>query len=275
MSMPKHLVLVRHGESEGNFVRSAYKQGDNSYITASFRSRPGHEWRLTAKGAEQAQAAGRWIQQHIVGTYGLSGFNRYLFSPHRRTRETAAYLGLPNAQWRLNRLLREREWGELQGLVEPEHKKQYPINYAWMQADPMHWAPPGGESISQVADNRVRELFDTLHRDHDEKGVEAVIGVTHGEWLWATRLVLDYMSNEDYEVAEGDKAQKIHNCQVVHYTRINPEDGTVAPYLRWRRSVWPWKHPDAQGEWQESHRTLLNNAELLKQAEALPRLFDT
>jgi broad specificity phosphatase PhoE len=273
MAMPNHLVLVRHGESEGNFVRSAHKKGDDSFLTPEFRERPGHEWRITPKGVEQAEAAGEWIKEHIIGEHGLPGFDRYVYSPHRRTGETAAHLGLPNAQWRLNRLLREREWGELAGMVEPEHKKNYPNNHKWMKEDPLHWAPPGGESISQVADNRVREFFDTLHRDHDEKDVQSVIGVTHGEFIWAARLVLDYMFNEDYEATEADKTQKIHNCQVVHYTRISPEDGTQSPYLRWRRSVAPWKTPGHTGEWHQSSRRTLSNDELLAQVESLPRLF--
>ncbi len=272
--MPNHLVLVRHGESEGNFVRSAAKQGDNSYLTDAFRERPGHEWRLTSKGVDQAHAAGTWIQENIIAHYGLPGFDRYFYSPHRRTRETAAHLRLPNAQWRLNRLFREREWGELQGLVEAEHREKYPLNYTWMKADPLHWAPPGGESISQVADNRVREAFDTMHRDHDEKGINSVIAVTHGEWIWATRLLLDYMFNEEYEKIENDKSQRINNCQVIHYTRLNPQTGEEAPYLKWRRSVWPWKYPDDQGKWEELSRKILSNEELLEQVERLPRLFD-
>ena len=273
MSMPQHLVLVRHGESEGNFVRSAHKAGDSSYLTDEFRNRPGHEWRLTPEGVEQAHAAGQWIQDHIITDYGLPGFDKYVYSPHRRTRETGGHLGLHRAAWQLSRLLREREWGEIQGLVEEEHRAQYPRNYAWMKADPLHWAPPGGESISQVADNRVREFFDWLHREHDDKGVNSVIAVTHGELIWATRLALDYMFNEDYEASENDPSQKINNCQVVHYTRLDPETGKVAPYLRWKRSVWPWQSPDDVGVWQESTRRILTNEELLTQAEVLPRLF--
>ena len=271
--MPDHLVFVRHGESEGNFVRSAYKEGDESFLTPEFRDRPGHEWRLTPTGEGQAHAAGLWIQEHIIGQYGLPGFDRYMYSPHRRTRETAAHLQLPNADWRLNRQLREREWGELSGLVEEEHKAEYPRNYGWMKADPLHWAPPGGESVSQVADYRIRGVLDTIARDHDEKGMESFLLSTHGELIWAARLVLDYMFNETYMAAEHDQSQKINNCQVVHWTRLDPETGDRAPYLRWSRSVWPWKNPDETGEWRISSRQTLTNEELLAQVETLPRLF--
>lgn len=273
MAMPNHLVLVRHGESEGNFVRSAYKQGDLSYLTDEFRERPGHDWRITPLGVEQAQAAGEWVTKNVLDAYNMRAFGRLLYSPHRRTRETAGNMGLPGAEWELNRMLREREWGEIAGLIEAEHKEKYPRNFKWMNADPLHWAPPGGESISEVADNRVREVLDSLHRDHDNKGVESVVAVTHGEFIWASRLVLDYMFNEDYEASEHDVTQRIHNCQVVHYTRLSPYDGSQAEYLKWNRSVWPWKDPDDQGTWKESARQRLGNEALLAQAEAIPRLF--
>ena len=188
MAMPNHLVLVRHGESEGNFVRSAFKEGqegDLEYIINQFRERPGHEWRLTEDGVKQAQAAGEWIQEHIIARYGLPGFDKYIYSPHRRTVETAGHLGIPGAEWEQNRMLRERAWGQLENLTgDEEHEQRYPENYRWMLSDPLNWTPPGGESIVQVADTRVRGVLDTLHRDHDQKEVNAVLASTHGEWIW-------------------------------------------------------------------------------------------
>ena len=98
-----------------------------------------------------------------------------------------------------------------------------------MRADPLNWAPPGGESISQVADKRVRELCDSLHREHSDKGVDSVLAVTHGDFIWASRLLLDYMLNEDWDASELDPTVKVHNCQVVHWTRSDPKGGEPAP----------------------------------------------
>lgn len=273
MAMPNHLVLVRHGLSEGNFARDRAKEGDPSYFDNGFRERPGHEWRLMPEGVEQARRAGLWIQENIIATYGLPGFDRYFFSPHRRTRETAANLELPDAEWRLNRMLRERSWGEIEDLSREEHKEIYPRNYAWQQRDKMNWAPPGGESVVQISDGRVREFFDTLHRDHDQKEVNSAIAVTHGEWIWGARLALEYMSNEDWETADDDPYEKIHNCQVVHYTRVDPESGEMASYLKWMRSVKAGEGEQGPGVWRESARAVLSNEELLSQAEQLPRLW--
>lgn len=273
MSMPNHLVLVRHGLSEGNFARDMAKTGDHTYFDDNFRERPGHEWRLMPEGVEQAERAGIWIQEHVIKSYGLPGFGRYVYSPHRRTRETAASLGLPNAEWRMNRMLRERSWGEIEDLNREQHEELYPRNYSWQKRDKMNWAPPGGESIVQISDGRVREFFDTLHRDHDQKGVESVIAITHGEWIWAARLALEYMFNEDWETMDNDPAEKIHNCQVVHYSRLNPTTGEPADYLKWMRSVNAGGGETGQGEWRESSRKVLSNDQLLQQVEQLPRLW--
>jgi hypothetical protein len=48
MTMPIDLVLVRHGESEGNAARRSSMDGDNSVFTEEFCSR--HNSRLGASG---------------------------------------------------------------------------------------------------------------------------------------------------------------------------------------------------------------------------------
>lgn len=273
MSMPNHLVLVRHGLSEGNFAHSKLREGDLEYFDENFRERPGHEWRLMPQGVEQARQAGKWIQEHIIDKYGLPGFDRYFYSPHRRTRETAAQLNLPHAGWRLNRMLRERSWGEIEDLDQLQHQQLYARNYSWQKRDKLNWAPPGGESIVQISDGRVRDFFDTLHREHDQKNINSVIAVTHGEWMWAAKLALEYLFNEEWEEKTSDPIEHINNCQIVHYTRLNPDTGEQAEYLKWMRSVNAGDGESGPGEWRESSRKILSNEELLKQVKELPRLW--
>src|SRR3990167_8242342 len=96
MTMPNHLVLVRHGESEGNVVARAGKAGNHQLFTDEFFERPGHEWRLTDTGVEQAKAAGLWIGRFLLSVYPElnDGFGVYYTSPHIRTRETAGHLAI-------------------------------------------------------------------------------------------------------------------------------------------------------------------------------------
>ena len=92
MAMPNELVLVRHGHSEGNFVVDQSKLGDDSFYTPDFTERPGHQWRLTEEGREQARITGEWIMNNI------GKFDRYYVSPYIRTKETAGLLGLPDSE---------------------------------------------------------------------------------------------------------------------------------------------------------------------------------
>ena len=59
MTMPNDLVLVRHGESEGNVATEAAKSGDHHLFTDAYMTTPGHQWRLTERGRYQAATIGR------------------------------------------------------------------------------------------------------------------------------------------------------------------------------------------------------------------------
>ncbi|HET7827318.1 MAG TPA: histidine phosphatase family protein [Candidatus Saccharimonadales bacterium] len=273
MSGPDHLVLVRHGESEGNVISKSLTRGTENRITLTLEElgrHSGAEWRLTPKGVQQAQVAGEWIKEHIVARYGLPGFDKYFYSTHRRTYETAGHLSIDGAIWEHDSRLRERSWGEVEGFGgAEEHRRLYPLNYQLMQNDPLHWIPPGGESILQVADTRVRAFLDGLQ----QMDLKSALASTHGEWIWASRLVLEYMLSEDWHRYIKDPSKKIHNGQVVHYTKIDPENNKVADRYRWVRSVCPSLNYE-EGSWEEFEQEYLTNDEMIARAETLPRLFD-
>lgn len=68
-SVPQRLVLVRHGEAEGDIRRAAWKRGE----AASTNKMPENE-ELTARGFVQCEAAGLWIQQHGYTGLWSDGF---------------------------------------------------------------------------------------------------------------------------------------------------------------------------------------------------------
>lgn len=271
MGMPNDLVLIRHGQSEGNVATEAAKSGDTGWYTDQFTTTPGHQWRLTTKGREQARAAGLWVQQHIA-----ERFDRYYVSPYVRTRETAAHLDLPGAGWSLNRALRERDWGDIGSLPkdEFESRPEYKLN-AWLKAnDPLYWVAPNGESIAHVAEDRVRNVLSTLHR---ETTGQRVVCVTHGECMWAFRLVLERLNDEEFAQMDADKSEKIHNCEVLHYTRLDPQSGAQAPRLSWLRRAHPVRVGDQwvmeESPWREVEFRTYTNADLLTQVDSVPSLF--
>ena len=179
MGMPLDLYVIRHGESEANVIISAGEQGDNSLYTQDNVTVPDRSWRLTATGRKQADCIGRWLvsQQPL--------FDRYLVSPYVRTRETAATMALPKAKWEETRVLRERSWGEINTITKDDFKTNYARNWMFKNTDPLYWRPPAGESIADVAENRVHNLLTSLNRKSD---AESVVMVSHGDLMLALML---------------------------------------------------------------------------------------
>jgi broad specificity phosphatase PhoE len=268
--MPKNLILVRHGQSEANVIQTHDKHGDQALYTEEAMLVPDRSWRLTETGVAQAQTAGAWIRTHVPS------FDRCITSPYIRTRETAANLGIPGARWEENRVVRERSWGEISPLPRKVFEEQYAHNAMLKHNDPLYWAPPAGESVANVAENRVRNLLSTLHR---ESADQDVLVATHGEFIWATRLVLERWSDEEFLRYDKDPAMKLHNCVVIHYTRIDPSTGEEAHKIRWVRRAYP-ERVDGQwrmsvDDWYEFDRRYLSGDDLLALAEEQSRILTT
>lgn len=265
MTMPLDLVLVRHGESEGNVANRQSREGDNSAFTAEYLGRHSSKWRLTDKGIGQAQAAGRWIRERL----GQS-FDRFYTSEYVRAMETAALLELPGAEWFADFYLRERDWGRLDVMTHEERLKRFGEALAGHRIDSFYWTPPSGESLAQVC-LRVDRVLNTLHRECSNF---RVILVCHGEIMWAFRVRLERMAQRLYHQLDTseDARDRIHNCQVMHYTRRNPETGGIQPYLGWMRSVCPWDETLSRNEWLEIERRRYTNEELLAEVGKTARL---
>ena len=148
------LILARHGETTYNM--QARYQGQTDLP-------------LSNAGQQQAvRLASRLAQEEIHAIYA---------SDLRRAWETAATVatshGLPaHADVRL----REMGFGEWEGLTYDEIQERYPQHLATWEADPLNIAPPGGETLTQVA-ARVQSFLDDITRAHQE---QTVLLVAHG-----------------------------------------------------------------------------------------------
>ena len=279
--LPNHLIFVRHGESEGNVAMAAAKNGDLSHFNESYVNTPGRKWGLSPVGEKQAQAMGEWLRsEDEAGAFGdVNGPRRHYASPLTRTRHTAAHLGLTDStgasvEWRLNRALRERDWGDIETMTKSAYREAYPDSALKEKIDPLYWRPPGGESIADVAGNRVLSFYDTLHRECSE---QTVFAVTHGERIRADLLTITRANDEDYWIwDEGfptDNSEilpaapnhdyssqlanlfggklKIPNCATFHLSRFAPDSDPAGPdatpRMAYLRIAAPVK--DSHGNW--------------------------
>lgn len=262
MTMPIDLVLVRHGESEGNIAQKATERGDHSHFTEEFRNRHNSTWRLSSKGLSQAEAAGKWIRENMTL---LMPFGRCYVSEYARALETAARLGIPDAEWKVDFYLRERDYGSLDAIPDSERYERFADAMRRRTVDSFFWAPPDGESMAQLC-LRVDRVIDTLHRECSDK---SVIIVCHGEVMWAFRVRLERMLQGRYKELETSKHpfDHIHNCQILHYTRRRDQAGQdcqiVSPFYERMRSICPTNLTLSRNEWEPIVRRSYSNDDLL------------
>lgn len=266
MAMPLDLVFVRHGQSEQNLASKFAKLGDASLYTEEFKARHAGQHRLTDLGRQQAKKAGQWLRKH-----GLAAFDRRYVSDYVRAKETAALLELDGPDWYVDYLLREREWGDYDNISWEERERLSEGKINLKDTDPFYWVPPNGESIAQLT-VRLRNLFNTLHRECSDM---RVVVVCHGEVMWAFRQMIERMPVAKWAELEHsqDPKDKIHNCQILHYTRRHPATGELSGHLDWMRSVCPWDESLSSNEWQKVKRQHFSDEQLMKFVDKVPPLF--
>jgi broad specificity phosphatase PhoE len=262
---PLRMLFIRHGETPVNFAHRQANNGDESWYTAEFEKMVNSQVRLTELGREQAEMTGQWLREH-----GLDTFGRYYHSSYLRAKETAALLGLPDAKWLEDQRLREKEHGIWGRMSRAKQKANFPDIVQQMGEDAFHTLPPGGESYAQLTD-RLRPLISTLEEECSD---DEVILVCHSDVMWAFVQVLEKMPIHDWLKLNSSKDafHRIHNCQIIEYTRIDPVTGKVSPNLDWVRWVCPWDESLSRGTWRKISRPSYSNEELLEQVEKYPRL---
>jgi broad specificity phosphatase PhoE len=261
VAMPLDLVLVRHGESEGNEAVRRAKAGDESLLD-QVRQRHSSFWRLTDRGIAQARLSGEWLREAFP-----DGFDHHYASEYVRAMETAGWLRLPGAEWVLHPDLRERSWGDLDRLTPEERRERFAASLEEKATSPFYWRPPNGESMADVC----ARLVGILHVLRHECALGRAILVCHGEGMGAFRAKLEQMSQMDYARWSTDPAEKIANGEIVHYTRRDPQSGELVEHLEWRRSVVP--HDDGRSRpWERIRRPSYDAEGLIAAAGEVPRL---
>ena len=192
------IVLVRHGESQGNVDPSIHARMADHAIP------------LSDRGRDQAREAGRRVDTFYRDLFGAPDAAppiRLWTSPYRRTRETAELLREHAGRWlgdvREHVLLCEQQFGVFDGVPDEELPHRFPTEWEYYDRccrfGGKFWARmPLGESRFDVS-QRVHQAFGTFHRDAVEDGIMDLVVICHGVTLRAFVMMWCHLSPEWFE----------------------------------------------------------------------------
>jgi len=152
--MMTRLCIVRHGETEWNAGRRIQGQIDIP---------------LSGAGVAQARAAANYLCDEDFAAIYSSDLARA-----RQTAQAVAHLSRLPLQTMAG--LRERHFGVFQGMTHEEAQQQRPQEFARHLSREPRFAPPGGESLLQLAARVATTFADIINRHRGE----AAAVFTHG-----------------------------------------------------------------------------------------------
>jgi broad specificity phosphatase PhoE len=189
--MVTKIYLIRHGETEDPHPKR-YK---------------GHiDVPLSENGVKQIEAVARYLyetkeQSTKTGGRGIknAGLHAVYCSDLERARKSAEIIAQPfGLEPVVMEELRERSFGEWEGMTFGEIQQKWPDAFRNWAADPLTHSPPGGESTLEVRDRVMKAIEEILGRaekqtesDKDETGfvsdLTEIAVVAHGG---VTRVLL-------------------------------------------------------------------------------------
>ncbi|XP_020114017.1 phosphoglycerate mutase-like protein AT74H isoform X3 [Ananas comosus] len=250
--LPKRIILMRHGESQGNLDMSAYT------------TTPDYRIPLTPLGAEQARAAGRGIREAVSEGGRAPGWKVYFYvSPYERTRSTLREIGRAFPKERILGVreecrIREQDFGNFQ--VEERMKV---IKETRQRFGRFFFRFPEGESAADVFD-RVASFMESLWRDIDMKRIDQdensetnLVIVSHG---LTTRVFL--MKWFKWTVDQFERLNNLENCEfrvmqlgpggeyslLIHHTQEELERWGMSPEMIADQQ---WRATANRGTWNE------------------------
>ncbi len=149
------LILTRHGETEWNAAHRIQGHADIG---------------LNEKGEAQAVALAGHLEGMDISAIYSSDLSRAL-----KTAQAIAGK-FPEAEFIKTSLLRERDWGALEGHTWEQLTEKFPDDVKQMKSNSPDYAPPGGESkltALQRVDKFIQELAETREG-------QTVVAVSHG-----------------------------------------------------------------------------------------------
>lgn len=181
-----YLVLLRHGQSQWNL--------ENRF--AGF-----HDIDVTEAGAAEALKAGQLLKNKAIK------FEQVFTSTLKRANRTAEIALKEAGQDHLipsmiyHDDLRERDYGELTGQNKDEAREKFGEEQVHIWRRSYDVPPPGGESLKDVVENRVRPYYTNEIKPLVEEGKNVLIAA-HGNSLRALLIVLGVETPESINACE-------------------------------------------------------------------------
>lgn len=181
-----YLVLMRHGQSQWNL--------ENRFTGF-------HDIDLSEQGRAEAREAGRRLK-----AAGIT-FDHVFTSTLQRAYHTAEIALKECGQDHLfagairHDDLRERDYGDLTGLNKDETKEKFGAEQVQIWRRSYDAQPPGGESLQDVVEKRVRPYFEDKIRPLLLQGGNVLIAA-HGNSLRGVLIVLGVETPETINQAE-------------------------------------------------------------------------
>ncbi|KAG6524790.1 phosphoglycerate mutase-like protein AT74 [Zingiber officinale] len=272
--LPKRIILVRHGESQGNLDMAAYT------------TTPDYRIPLTRLGVEQARTAGEKIK--VVVSEGERWKVYFYVSPYERTRATLREIGRAFSRGRIigareECRIREQDFGNFQ--VEERMKA---IKQTRERFGRFFFRFPEGESAADVFD-RVASFMESLWRDIEMRRLEQdesmdlnMVIVSHG---LTSRVFL--MKWFKWTVEQFEMLSNLDNCELrvmqlgpggeyslaIHHSREELQRWGLSPEMiadqQWRASAthgsWydncPWHLDSFFGRFHDSESSSSSSSE--------------
>ena len=204
------LLLIRHGESEGNVAATEARLEGAEVIAVPARDA---DVNLSSTGQEQAKALGAALAR-IAEEFRPDAV---VSSPYARAFQTAE-IAVEAAGWpvkvQLDERLRDRELGILDRLTRRGVEKRYPEEAErreWLGK--MYYRPPGGESWADVA-LRLRSVLDELN---NLGSGHRVMLVCHDALIMLFRYVLEGLTER--ELLDLAASTSVLNASITRFVR--------------------------------------------------------
>jgi broad specificity phosphatase PhoE len=208
------LILVRHGESEGNVAATDARLAGAEVIDVPARD---PDVNLSGTGQEQAKALGAALGRIAEELRP----DAVISSPYARARQTAE-IAVEGAGWplevRTDERLRDRELGILDRLTRLGVEKRFPEELErreWLGK--LYYRPPGGESWADVA-LRLRSVLAELNNLGTG---HRVMLVCHDAVILLFRYVLEGMTED--ELLDLAASTSVLNASLTRYVRPTGE----------------------------------------------------